>query len=92
MRALVVTVLGQALMRRAFTDLAVEFSTVDAQAAERAVRVCRGLLARHLAILRDQPIQGALLTEEELATVALSLLEMTDVALEQIGRNGTTRY
>jgi len=90
--ALVVTILGQALMRRAFTDLAAEFGTVDADAAERAVHMCEAFLSEQLAEMRDQPVRGVVLSEDTLATISSNLCEMTDAALEQIRRERTGRH
>jgi hypothetical protein len=90
--ALVVTVLGQALMRRAFTDLAAEFGAVDPEAAQRAVRVCEALLTEQVAMLGDEPIRGVVLSQNTLATVSSTLREMTEAALEQIRRERRSRH
>uniref|UniRef100_Q07NT3 Uncharacterized protein n=1 Tax=Rhodopseudomonas palustris (strain BisA53) TaxID=316055 RepID=Q07NT3_RHOP5 len=88
----VVPVLVQALMRRAFTDLAAEFGVADTRAAERAVRLCQTLLSGQLSRIRDEPIHGVVLSEEMLASVSATLHEMTEAALEQIERERTSRH
>jgi hypothetical protein len=89
---LVVSVLGQALMRRAYTDLAAGFSAVDPEAAERAVRVCEALLSEQLAMPREERIRGMMLSERALATVSSTLRDMRDAAFEQIRRERMSRH